>query len=217
MKPSTPLLDERAFATADEQAVVAAAVTGSQPAARELVRRFERPVYNLLVRLVRDRSAADDLSQETFLKFFRTLRRYDPQYRVAAWLLKIAHNTGIDHLRRHRPELVPLDAPPDDEGRSLSETIPDPSAPSPAQVAERMSLSQALDAALERIRPEYRTAIVLRHQEELDYAEIAHVTGWPIGTVKTYLHRARLALARELEGAGWAPLERSETRTRTNP
>jgi RNA polymerase sigma-70 factor (ECF subfamily) len=216
MKPSPPLLDDRAFATADDQTVVAAAVTGSQAAARELVKRFERPVYNLLVRLVRDRSAAEDLSQETFLKFFRTLRRYDPQYRLAAWMLKIAHNTGIDYLRRHRPELVPLDAP-EDEGRSLSEAIPDPSAPTPAQVAERMSLSQALDAALERIRPEYRTAIVLRHQEELDYVEIAHVTGWPIGTVKTYLHRARLALARELEAAGWAPLDRSETRSRTKP
>ena len=80
-----------------------------------------------------------------------------------------------------------------------------------------MSLSQALDAALERIRPEYRTAIVLRHQEELEYVEIAHVTGWPIGTVKTYLHRARLALARELEAAGWAPPDRPETRTRTGP
>ena len=216
MKPPQHLLDDRAFATADDQAVVAAAVTGSQPAARELVRRFERPVYNLLVRLVRDRSAAEDLSQDTFLKFFRTLRRYDPQYRLAAWILKIAHNTGIDHLRRHRPDLVPLDAPSDEEGRSLAESVPDPSAPTPAQVAERMSLSQALDAALERIRPEYRTAIVLRHQEELEYVEIAHVTGWPIGTVKTYLHRARLALARELEAAGWAP-NRPETRTRIGP
>ena len=129
MKPPQSLLDDRAFATADDQAVVAAAVTGSQPAARELVRRFERPVYNLLVRLVRDRSAAEDLAQETFLKLFRTLRRYDPQYRLAAWVLKIAHNTGIDHLRRHRPDLVPLDAPSDEQGRSLMDTIPDRLAP----------------------------------------------------------------------------------------
>ena len=89
MKPPQHLLDDRAFATADDQAVVAAAVTGSQPAARELVRRYERPVYNLLVGLLRDRSAAEDLSQDTFLKFFRTLRRYDPQYRLAAWILKM--------------------------------------------------------------------------------------------------------------------------------
>ena len=120
MQPPQHLLDDRAFATADDQAVVAAAVTGSQPAARELVRRLSGPC-NLLVRLVRDRSAAEDLSQDTFLKFFRTLRRYDPQYRLAAWILKIAHNTGIDHLRRHRPDLVPLDAPSDEEGRSLAE------------------------------------------------------------------------------------------------
>ena len=126
MKPPQSLLDDRAFATADDQAVVAAAVTGSQPAAAGTgAGASSAPCYNLLVRLVRDRSAAEDLAQETFLKLFRTLRRYDPQYRLAAWILKIAHNTGIDHLRRHRPDLVPLDAPSDEQGRSLMDTIPD--------------------------------------------------------------------------------------------
>ena len=79
-----------------------------------------------------------------------------------------------------------------------------------------MSLSQALDAALERIST-VRHRPSARHQEELEYVEIADVTGWPIGTVKTYLHRARLALARELEAAGWAPPDRTETRTRPGP
>ena len=76
---------------------------------------------------------------------------------------------------------------------------------SPERSTERQQLRAALDAAIDRLRPEYRRVLVLRYQEDLDYAEIAEITGTPLGTVKTFLHRARQALACELRKTGWGP------------
>jgi RNA polymerase sigma-70 factor, ECF subfamily len=208
-----------ALASALDAELVTLALDGHEPAAREIVRRYERPVFNLLVRTVRVRADAEDLAQDTFLKLFRSLARFDRRLRLSAWVLKIAHNTAIDYLRRRRPELLPLDAPLDSAGATFSDVLPDAATPTPHEIAERGSLAQALDAALDRVRPEYRTVLVLRHQEGLDYGDIAEVTGWPLGTVKTFLHRGRQALAGELAAAGWtSPGRRSaETGGRTLP
>ena len=82
---------------------------------------------------------------------------------------------------------------------------------SPERAAERQQLRAALDAAIDRLRPEYRRVVVLRYKEDLDYAEIAEVMGVPLGTVKTFLHRARQALAHELRKAGLGPGGPAET------
>ena len=198
------------LAAAPDVQVVTQALTGHQHAAREIVRRFQRPVFNLIVRMVQDAGTAEDLAQEAFVKVFRSLHTFDVRLRLAAWVLKIAHNTTLDYLRRHRPHLVPLDAPGPDE-RTLADQLPDPAAVSPERTAERQQLRAALDAAIDRLRPEYRRVIVLRYHEDLDYAEIAEITGAPLGTVKTFLHRARQALACELRKAGWGPSAAGET------
>jgi RNA polymerase sigma-70 factor (ECF subfamily) len=195
--PSSPLLEGEALAAAADAAVVQQALTGHEAAAREIVRRFERPVFNLIDRLVLDRSTAEDLCQDTFAKVFRALHTFDTRLRFSAWILRIANNTAIDYLRRRRPTLVPLDTVGEDE-LPLAERIADPRALTPEQIVHRRDLAAALDAALDRIRPEYRRVLVLRYQEELDYAEIAAITELPVGTVKTFLHRGRQALAREL-------------------
>jgi RNA polymerase sigma-70 factor, ECF subfamily len=196
---------------ADDAQVVAQALTGSEQATRELVARYERPVFNLIVRMVQDASTAEDLTQEAFAKVFRNLRTFDVRLRFSAWILKIAHNTTLDHLRRHRPHLVPLDQPMTDNGHTLAEALPDRAAVSPEHAAVRRELGSALNAAIDRLRPEYRRVIVLRYQEDLDYTDIADVMGVPLGTVKTFLHRARQALAAELREAGWGPESGVET------
>lgn len=205
--PSSPLLEGEALAAAADAAVVQQALTGHEAAAREIVRRFERPVFNLIDRLVLDRSTAEDLCQDTFAKVFRALHTFDTRLRFSAWILRVANNTAIDYLRRRRPTLVPLDTVGEDE-LPLAERIADPRAPTPEQIVQRRDLAAALDAALDRLRPEYRRVLVLRYQEELDYAEIAAVTELPVGTVKTFLHRGRQALAREL---GTSAGRRAET------
>ena len=199
---------------ADDAQVVAQALAGGEQAARELVVRYERPVFNLIVRMVQDPSTAEDLTQEAFAKVFRSLRTFDVRLRFSAWILKIAHNTTLDYLRRHRPQLVPLDQPVADDGRTLAEGVPDRAAVSPERAVVRRQLGAALDAAIDRLRPEYRRVIVLRYQEDLDYAEIAEVMAMPLGTVKTFLHRARQALAAELRQAGWGPPSPAETTRR---
>ena len=190
---------------ADEQ-LIAEALGGSQAAFRELVRRYERPVFNLVVRMVRDRETAEDLSQDSFVKAFSRLATYRAeQGKFSNWLFKIAHNTALDHLRRGTLVTVSLEPHDPSEGGGLQAVVSDPDDPSPLDAAVAGSLSEALEAGLERLRPEYREVLVLRAQEGLAYEEIAQVMGLPLGTVKTYIHRARKELAALLTSAGWGP------------
>jgi RNA polymerase sigma-70 factor (ECF subfamily) len=195
-------IDEASLSGADDATIVRYALQHSEPAARELVRRCERPVFNLILRMVRDASAAEDLTQDALLKVFRSLHTFDPALRLNAWILKIGHNTAIDHLRRRRHDLLPLDVADDESGEPVSARLP-AGTPTPEEIATRTSLASALDGALDRLRPEYRAMLTLRFQEDLDYLEIAQVTGRPLGTVKTFIRRGRQALARELSAAGW--------------
>jgi RNA polymerase sigma factor (sigma-70 family) len=134
--------------------LVASAVRGSQDAFRELVRRFERPVYSLVLRMVQDPATAEDLAQEVFVKAFRALGSYDPRWKFSSWLFKIAHNTTIDHLRRGGPETVPLEAGEDEEGRGgLAAVLADGSAEDPGAVAERHDLAQSPDGRADVLRP----------------------------------------------------------------
>ena len=204
------------MSAADEQ-LVREALDGSQRAYRELVRRFERPVYNLVARMVRDRTLAEDLAQDAFVKAFARLDSYQPaQGKFSNWLFKIAHNTAIDHLRRSELDTVPLDAG-EPESADFHAILSDPDASTPLDHAVRTDLGAALAAAVDRLRPEYREVIVLRHQEGMAYEEIAEIAGLPLGTVKTYIHRARKDLAELLMGAGWGPGPAAVSETRTRP
>ena len=188
------------MSTADEQ-LAQEALAGSQRAYRELVHRFERPVFNLVARMVRDRTLAEDLTQDAFVKAFSRLDSYHPgQGKFSNWLFKIAHNTAIDHLRRSRLDTVPIDSG-ESEAADFHAILSDPDAPTPLDRRSRRTSSRALAAAVERLRPEYREVIVLRHQEGMAYEETADIARWV--TVKTYIHRARKELAELLTGAGW--------------
>ncbi|MEA2558699.1 MAG: polymerase sigma-70 factor, subfamily [Acidobacteriota bacterium] len=184
--------------------LVARALAGSQDAFRELVLRFERPVYSLIVRMVQDQATAEDLAQEAFVKAYRSLHTYDASRKLSSWLFKIAHNTTIDHLRRHVPDTVSLEAPQDEEGRGgLAAILSDASVEDPAAAAERRDMARSLERAISRLRPEYREAVVLFYLEGATYQEICDVTSLPLGTVKTNLHRARKELAAEMSALGW--------------
>jgi RNA polymerase sigma-70 factor (ECF subfamily) len=185
--------------------LVASALRGSEDAFRDLVVRFERPVYALILRMVRDPETAEDLAQEVFVKAFRRLSSYDPRRKFASWLFKVAHNATIDHLRRSELDTVPLAAEQEEGGGGLQAVLADASAESPAAAAERRDMARALERAIAGLRPEYREAVVLRYVEGLAYQEICDVVALPIGTVKTNLHRARKELADAMRAAGWGP------------
>lgn len=169
------------------------AAAGSQPAFQEIVRRYERPVFNLIVRIVRDAALAEDVAQETFLKTYRSLRTFDTTRTFSSWILRIAHNAALDALRRRRADPV------------SAADVPEPAAAPATDPVETAALGAAIDDALAELRPEWRAAVVLRYQEGLSYEEVAGILALPEGTVKTFVHRARKALAERLEAAGWHP------------
>ncbi len=189
---------------ADDARVVALALEGSEDAYRELVERYERPVWSLVVRMVKDEAVAEELAQDAFVKAFRALGTYDPERKFSSWLFKIAHNTTLDHLRLKSVATVPLETDQDDEW-DLKERLEDTATRSPEAEASRGDLAAALEAAVATLRPEYREVVVLRFGEGLAYREIVEITGLPLGTVKTYLHRARKKLATRLTERGWGP------------
>lgn len=190
--------------------LAASALRGSQDAFRELVTRFERPVYSLVLRMVQDPATAEDLAQDVFVKAFRRLGTYDPQWKFSSWLFKIAHNTTIDHLRRGRPETVPLETEEDGKG-SLAAVLADESGEDPRAAAERRDLGRSLERAIARLRPEYRQAVLMFYVHGASYQEICEALGQPLGTVKTNLHRARKELAQTMTALGWGPAEAGET------
>jgi RNA polymerase sigma-70 factor (ECF subfamily) len=158
---------------------------------------------------VQDPGFAEDLTQDAFLKMFRGLNQYDASLRFSSWLFRIAHNTAIDHLRQRRLLLATPRVDEDGDEIDPLEGLPDLRNDSPEQAVSRRQMAAVLDRAIDALRPEYRAVVVLRHHEDLDYEEIAEVMSLPLGTVKTYLHRARKAMAAHLREAGFGPETRS--------
>jgi RNA polymerase sigma-70 factor (ECF subfamily) len=189
------------LATRTDQEIVALARGGEETAYRELVRRYERPLFSLLYRMVRDRELAEDLAQETFVKALNAIESYRPEYKFSSWIFKIANNAAIDHLRRRELDTLSLEGSPHAETPEAIEAtalqIGDRQE-SPLDEVEARELGGEIEAAIAKLRPEYRSCILLRHVEGRAYEEIAEILGLPLGTVKTYIHRARNELRREL-------------------
>ncbi|HEV7704549.1 MAG TPA: sigma-70 family RNA polymerase sigma factor [Gemmatimonadaceae bacterium] len=192
-------LDLRNLPDAD---VAALAKEGREPAFRELVRRYERPVFSLIFRMVRDRETAEDLAQDTFIKVLNNIDRYRPEFKLSSWLFKIANNVTIDHLRRRQLATVSLDGSPHAataaEAQATSLDV-ESRGQSALEAIESRELGSAIEQAIGKLRPEYRSCILLRHVEGRSYEEIAATLDLPLGTVKTYIHRARHELREALE------------------
>lgn len=185
-----------------DPAVVAEARRGSEAAYRELLSRYERPVFSLIFRMVRDRETAEDLAQETFIKVLNNLDRYSPEFKFSSWLFKISNNLTIDHLRRRRVDTVSIEGGPDavtSESMKATSIAVVSLDESPLEELESRELGTAIERAIGKLRPEYRACITLRHVEDKSYEEIAEIVKLPLGTVKTYIHRARHELRAALE------------------
>jgi RNA polymerase sigma-70 factor, ECF subfamily len=189
---------------ATDAELVRGALGGVDAAYRELVGRYQRSVFSVIVRVVRDQARAEELAQDTFIKAFRALHTYDSGRKFAAWLLTIAHHVAIDEVRKGSLDTVSLETlthPRDDGSRAVD--IPDAKAATPAALAERSELAGALNIAISRLRPEYRELVSLKYEQELEYEDIADITGMPMGTIKSSLHRARKELQEQLQELGW--------------
>lgn len=174
----------------DEARVVQDALKGSQRAYTSLLNGHRRAVYNLMRRMVGDEEEALDLSQQAFIKAFRSLASFDPSFSFRSWIMSIASRTAIDFLRKRRLETVSLD--------EIGETRSKGTTPE-AELA-RKETRQSIDRAVDSLPPEYRIAILLRHMEGLSYEEMARVLDLPMGTVKSRVYRGREILRKTLEG-----------------
>ena len=189
------------LAAKSDQDIVALARAGEEPAYRELIRRYERPIFSLLYRMVRDRELAEDLAQETFVKALNAIESYRPEFKFSSWIFKIANNAAIDHLRRRELDTLSLEGSPHAETPDAIEATAlqiGARQESPLDAVEARELGGQIEVAIARLRPEYRSCILLRHVEGRAYEEIAEILGLPLGTVKTYIHRARNELRQAL-------------------
>lgn len=194
MESTDPSLRERVLAER--------ALAGSAEAFRTLVELYHRPILSFVGRMVGgDPALADDLAQDVFLRAWRHLADYDPSRKFSSWLFKIAHNRTIDQLRRGKLRAtLSLDGAGEDE--TPFEVAAPEEGTSPLRHAESAELARLVQQSIAELRPTYREILLLRFEQDLQYDEIAGVLGIALGTVKVQLHRARKALARELERRG---------------
>jgi RNA polymerase sigma-70 factor (ECF subfamily) len=189
------------YAALDDRELATMAAQGRQAAFRELLTRYERPVFSLIYRMVRDRSQAEDLAQEAFVRAFNAIGTYKASYKFSNWILKIANNHTIDHLRKRRLDTISIHGSPhasSAEEASRTELVVASTDETPHEYLEHKELGGQIERAIGVLRAEYRTAVILRHVEGYAYDEIAEIMDVPLGTVKTYLHRARAELRESL-------------------
>lgn len=178
----------------EDKKLIANYLEGDTEALAILVEHNLKLVYRYAFRITRDVEDAQDITQETFVKLWRNIRKFDLDKNFHTWLLSIAHNTAID-LMRKRKDFVFSDF--DNETGDFSETIADP-APLPAEIFERAEKKKLLDDALGQISPTYREILTLYYEEDLTFAEIGTILNKPLNTVKSQHRRALSALKKIL-------------------
>ncbi|MDR0509662.1 MAG: sigma-70 family RNA polymerase sigma factor [Rikenellaceae bacterium] len=178
------------YIVASDQQLVAQAIDGDQTAFEHLFTRYREAILQLYIQRTHgDTDGADDLLQETFVKVFINLVRYDPAYTFGQWIFTIARNTFVDYARRKRDDLS-IEASCGD----MLLVAPISLQPSPEESIISQQQRQLLDRCMARLAPSYRQLIELRFFREYSYEEIARELSMPLGTVKTRIHRARTKL-----------------------
>ncbi len=179
-----------------EYSLVSQCLTGDETAWEELVRQYTRQVYALCYRFTGSSAESQDLTQEVFVRVFRTLRSFrSSEGSFGTWLTRVTRNLLIDHYRRTRQERLT---------NSIEEQLPvlEQEGPSgairPDQALAGRETSEILQAALQKLSPDLREAVILRDLQEMEYREIAQVLNIPEGTVKSRINRGRAELGRLL-------------------
>jgi RNA polymerase sigma-70 factor (ECF subfamily) len=172
---------------------------GDEKAYRELISRYRRQVYSIALRMVRQAQDAEDVTQETFVRMFRAIDRYDPARPFGAWLFTIASRLCIDHIRRARMKTVSMHwrevGSEEDRVIEIEDT-----GLGPDELTSHAEEERRIQALIDGLPPHYRIVVMLRHQQDFSYEEIAEMLELPLGTVKARIHRARALLKRALEG-----------------
>ncbi len=174
------------------------AKSGDEKALEELLSKYKIAVYNLVYRMVRDKQEAEDLTQETFIKTFKSLTSFNEEYAFSTWIFKIATNNCIDFFRKRKLKTYSIDKPIQYKTSEIQQDHPDPDLNAEKQILAK-ERSKIIQEAIDSLPEKYNQAIVLRHKEERSYEEIAEMLDLPLGTVKARIFRAREMLNKALK------------------
>jgi RNA polymerase sigma-70 factor, ECF subfamily len=157
-------------------------LAGDDSAFDELLKRYLKPIYNFLYRFTNDSSAADDITQDTFIKVWKYLKRFNPEKKFKTWIFTIAKNTVYDNLKKKKT--IPFSFFTDEDGENWLENIPDENI-LPDEILERKNIAEELDAVLQKLPPHYRAILILHYKEDFSLHEIVEILDEPYNTVKS--------------------------------
>lgn len=169
------------------------ALDGDESAFTAIVEKYQRALHHHIRRLVRRDKQVEDLVQEAFMKAFSNLETYNSDYAFSTWLYRIATNHTIDYLRKRKLETFSIDKPLKTKEGELEMELPDATYRPDRHVVEDQR-RELIQAAIDSLPPKYYRVIVMRHQQEKSYEEIARELDLPLGTVKAHIFRARKKL-----------------------
>jgi len=181
----------------EDAELIHAALRGDQSAYKRLMKKYHAALSSLIYRLVRSKGEVEDLTQESFVKAFASLKNFNEQFAFTTWLYKIATNHTIDYIRKKKLDTFSINKPIETDESDYSFELPDIT----YQPDREMMQGQKkilIEDAIAHLPERYRRVIIMRHTEERDYAEIAKLLKLPIGTVKAHIFRARELLYKYL-------------------
>jgi len=189
----------------DENTIIEGMARGDQRAFRELVERYKKKVYYLALDMAGNAVDAEDISQEVFLKVYRSFSTFRRGAKLGSWLYRVTYNAAIDHLRSKGAVPEPVDDQVLESRSAGGAGLAQGRMPDPAAAAEASDLQRRIARALEKVSPQEKAVFLLRHNEDLMLKDIAETLGLSIGSVKSYLFRAVRKLQKELGGPAAIP------------
>jgi RNA polymerase sigma-70 factor (ECF subfamily) len=183
----------------EDKVLIADAIAGKQEAYKRLMKKYHNAIAHLIMRMVGAQGDVEDLTQEAFIKAFNSLESFNDEFAFSTWLYKIATNNCIDYLRKRKLKTFSIDRPIGGEDSTQQYEIPDETHTPDSEIL-RTQQNIAIQRAIDALPEKYRVVIVMRHQEERSYDEIAAELDLPLGTVKAHIFRAREMLYKQLRG-----------------
>jgi RNA polymerase sigma factor (sigma-70 family) len=182
---------------AEDSELIKQALSGDDTAYSRLMKKYHDAIFSFIFRMIHDREQVEDLTQEAFIKAFASLKNFNEEYAFSTWLYKIATNNCIDYIRKRKLLMYSIDKPIESKDSDFTFELPDETYEADKSLISTQRAVLVRDA-IEQLPEKYRRVILLRHQDERTYEEIAAMLDLPIGTVKAHIFRARELLYKQL-------------------